>query len=81
MGHSYDLIWVNDLVRGKHVLVGRHGASMWRTFDSNELQVAVLTRQSLECLGNLYKVIKDAGRSHKIDDATMVPTILVIHLK
>ena len=59
--------------RGWHVPIPR-------TFDPGDCR-SPCSRGRLECLQDIAKVVENAGRSHKIDDATMIPTIFVATCK
>ena len=51
-----------------------------RTFDSGDSQVAVLA-QGFKCSQDIAGIVENSGCSHKIDDATMIPTIFALHLQ
>ena len=49
------------------------------TFDPDEFQVVVLA-QGFKCSQDIAGIVENSGCSHKIDDATMIPTIFALHL-
>ena len=50
------------------------------TFDSGDFQVAVHA-QGFKCSQDIAGIVENSGCSHKVDNATMFPTIFALYLQ
>ena len=60
--------------------MARVARSVPRTFDPGDSQVAVLA-QGFKCSQDIAGLVENSGCSHKVDNATMFPTIFALYLQ